>query len=332
MRTAFVRLTACGIVSIGLFVDVPAVRAQAWLPPQGEGAVAILYSDVFVKYHAVPTERVDAGHIFARTLLLDVTYGITDRVAVSFGIPWVASRYVGTLPHETSATDPTPNPLDDGRFHSTVQDFRFEVKYNLTRRGVVLTPFAATVIPSHEYRYFAHAAPGRHLREFQIGVAGAKTLDRPLPGLFVQARYAHGFLETVQDISRTRSIADVEIGYFINQRLRVLAMASGQATHGGVDVVRGRTRALLGPLWAYHDQIDRLNSLNVGAGAAVSITDTMDVFGSWTRTVAQRNGHVVDRGLSLGVSWGFKTGRVKDPFMTRAQRSLVKCLCQKNGK
>jgi hypothetical protein len=108
-------------------------------------------------------------------------------------------------------------------------------------------------------------------------------------------------------------------------------MVSWQVTHGGVDLLRGRVQQTLGPLFAYHDQIDRLNSLNVGAGAAVSVSENVDVFGSWTRTVAQRNGHIVDRGLALGMSWSFKTGRIKDPLITRAQRSLVKCLCEKTA-
>ena len=331
MRRSVRFLPSVCTLALITFAGAPAAFAQAWLPPQGEGAVSILFTDAFVRYHAAPTERVDAGHIFAKTLLFDVTYGVTDRVAVSFGLPWVMSKYSGRQPHPVSLTDSTPNPLDDGRYHSTFQDFRFELKYNLTKRGVVLTPFVGTVIPSHDYRYFAHAAPGRRLREFQVGVVGAKVLDAITPGLFVQGRYTHGFLETVADVSRSRSLADVEIGYFITPRLRVLAMASGQVTYGGVDIVRGRALQILGPLFAYHDQIDRLNSFNAGAGAAVSITDTIDLFGSWTRTLAQRNGHIVDRGLALGVSWGFKTGRVKDPLMSRAERSLLKCLCEKTA-
>jgi hypothetical protein len=203
---------------------------------------------------------------------------------------------------------------------------------------MVLTPFVGTVLPSHDYPYFAHAAPGRRLRELQAGVAAAKTLDAVLPGLFIQGRYAHGFTESVADVSRTRSLMDFEVGYFINERVRVLALSNGQVTHGGVDVVAGVARAQLGPgLFPYHDQIDRLNVLNLGAGAAVSLTDTVDLFGSFLRTVAQRNGHLLDRGIAVGVSWGFTTRRARsDRFMTQAPsttatRSLLKCLCEKSA-
>lgn len=307
-------------------------RAQAWLPPQGEGAVSVMFQDGFFKYHALPTVRVDAGHIRSKTLLVDVTYGVTDKLAISFGVPWVAARYNGSNPHPLSLTNPTPNPIDDGTYHSTFQDFRFDVRYNITRRGVVLTPFIGTALPSHDYTYFAHAAPGRNLRELQLGVSAAKLLDVVLPGLFVQGRYAYGITEKVADISHNRSVMDLEVGYFVTPKLRLLALSTGQLKHGGVDVVRGvAARAQLGSLWVYHDQVDRLNILTVGAGAAYALNDKVDLFGSMVRTVAQRNGHIMDRGLALGLSWGFSTRRAKDRAIARAERSLVKCLCEKSA-
>jgi hypothetical protein len=305
-------------------------RGQAWLPPQGEGAVSFMFQDMFFRYHALPTARVDVGQIWTKSMLVDVTYGVTDRLAISFGVPWVAGRYQGPRPHPLSLTDPTANPIDDGTYHSTFQDVRFDVRYNIAQRGAVLTPFAASMVPSHDYPFFAHAAPGRRLKELQVGVSGAKLLDDIVPGLFVQGRYAYGISQKIADISHNRSMVNLEVGYFLTPKLRLLALSAGQLTHGGVDVSTNG-RAELGPLFAVHDQIDRVNFLTVGGGASYTLTDTIDLFGSMMRTVAQRNGHVLNRGLSLGVSWGFTTKRARDRALEVAERGLSKCLCEKGA-
>jgi hypothetical protein len=324
-----IAVAAIGIPMMAAASASPA-RAQAWLPPQGEGAISFLFQDMLFKYHAQPVDRVDLGHTRSESMLVDVTYGITNKLAVSFGVPWVAAKYNGPNPHPISLTDSTSSPLDDGAYHSTWQDIRFDVRYNVTRRGAVLTPFVGTVIPSHGYTYLAHAAPGRRVKELQLGVSGAKLLDR-VPGLFVQGRYAYGIAEKIADVSHNRSVAELEVGYFLTPKLRLLALSTGQLTHGGVDLGRG-LRAQNEQLWQYHDRIVRFNMLGVGGGASYAVTDTIDLFGSMMHTVAQRNGHVLDRGVSLGLSWGFTTRSARNRALELAERRLIKCLCEKGTK
>jgi len=307
--------------------------AQAFVPAEGEGTVAILYQDQFFKYHAQPVTRAQ-GLIYSDSVLVDVTYGVTDKIAVSLSIPWVATRYAGTSPH-TLADGSGPNPIDDGTWHSTFQDFRFDVRYNVTRNlanaGIVLTPFIGSVTPSHEYAYFAHSGFGRNLNEIQIGAAAAKLFERGIPGLVVQARYAYGFVEQIVDISHNRSLVSLEAAYFITPKLRALALSSGEITHGGIDFY-GQTlsRTLLpADQFNHHDQIIRENLLTLGAGASYSVTESVDLFGSLAHTVAQRNGHVLDRGITAGVSWSFSTKRARERTASLADNSLVRCVCEK---
>ena len=326
-------LMGTGLASALVLCAAPA-SAQAFVPAQGEGAVSVMYQDQFFKYHVAPTTEVDAGQIWARSLLVDVTYGLTDKVAVSIGVPWVATQYVGPAPHPL-ADFSGPNPLDDGSWHSTMQDFRFDVRYNVTRNllntGIVVTPFIGSIVPSHDYTYFIHSGAGRDLKEFQIGVSAAKLLDRVLPGLLVQARYAYGVTEQVVDISHNRSQASLEIGYFATPRLRFLALSTGQLTHGGIDFTGPTARAILtNDQFLHHDQIQRENMLTVGAGAAYSLNDSVDLFGSWMHTVAQRNGHELDRGVTVGLSWSFTTTRARARAITStAENALVRCPCEK---
>src|SRR5689334_24785221 len=137
-----------------------AAFAQAWVPGEGEGTVSVLYQGANSLYHYKPTAKVDLGRIDSHALVLDTTYGLTDKIAVDVALPFVVSKYAGTQPHPTS--------LDDGNYHGTIQDVRLDLRYNMTRRRrMAVTPFVGTVMPSHDYEYYAHSAPGRRLRELR---------------------------------------------------------------------------------------------------------------------------------------------------------------------
>src|SRR5262245_44923402 len=74
--------------------------AQAWVPLKGEGAVSVLYQDIFVEDHFFDRgQRLDRGSIGTQNLLIDFTYGITDRLAIAVGVPFVSTRYIGRAPH-----------------------------------------------------------------------------------------------------------------------------------------------------------------------------------------------------------------------------------------
>jgi hypothetical protein len=194
----------------------------------------------------------------------------------------------------------------------------------------VVTPFVGTLVPSHDYIYFAHAAPGRNLKELQVGLVAAKLLDQLVPGLFVQGRYSYGFTEKVRDISHNRSNMDFEVGYFLTPSLRLLGLASGQYTHGGIDLT-GNLRATNLNLFLVHDQVQRDHQLNLGAGVAYALTEKIDLFSSLVHTVAKRNGHATHYGATVGVGWSFST-RSKDRAIAQtAERTLLKCLCEKGS-
>jgi hypothetical protein len=313
------------------------VEAQAFVPAQGEGSVSVLFQNQFFKYHVVPTREVDIGHIYSNSVLTDVTYGVTDKVAIGLGLPWVATRYNGSAPHPL-ADFSGPNPVDDGTWHSTAQDVRLDVRYNVTRNlmnaGIVVTPFVGSVTPSHDYTYFAHAGFGRDLNEVQVGASVAKLFEKGVPGLLIQGRYSYGFVQQVVDIPHNRSLASVEAAYFATPNLRLLALTSGQMTHGGIDFYGSAiSRVLLTTeQFVHHDQIVRENILTIGGGASYSLKESLDLFGSVMHTVAQRNGHEMDLGLSMGLTWSFTTPRARAHERTQAQSSLARCLCEKGTK
>jgi hypothetical protein len=321
-----------------LLVSAQAIYAQAWVPAQGEGTVSVAVQELNIKKHLTQTTTTDAGHVNTIVLLTDASYGLTDRVAVDLAVPIVSSTYAGTRPH--------PNAIvDNGQFHTSVTDFRFSLRYNVARKAAVFTPYVGSIVPSHDYPYYGHAAAGERLRELQVGAFAAKLFTRGVPGMFVSSRVAYGFVEKVLDISHNRSTADLEVGYFLTPSLRAFAMTSGQYTHGGVDLPPNGPPGLPLRYQPVHDIIQRVHYVHAGAGFAYSLRDSLDVFGSFSRLVAGRNGHALNRGITVGASWSFsrrskRGGATAGPggpaseyarMNTRREGSLVRCICQKSG-
>jgi hypothetical protein len=315
---------ACAAVMVILATVPRPVAAQAWLPEKGQGTVSVLFSNITSHDHLLPDRRYDFGRIDANTLLFDVTYGITDRIAVTFGVPLVMSRYRGEAPHR-------PITLDDGNWHTTTQDLRLNVRYNAMRGPLVVTPFIGTAVPSRGYEYYAHAAPGRALNELMAGMSAGRLFAGL--GLVLQGRYGLTISEGVLEQPRRYSEGSLESAYFVTPSLRLLATMGTRIGHTGIDLYPDSGRVLPFEVFSHHDQISRESFTNLGGGAAYSLNDTMDVFGSFTRTVSGRNTHAVNRGLSIGVSWSF--GNREDAALIAAdarKQSLARCLCEKSRK
>ena len=312
--------------------------AQAVVPPKGEGSVSFLFQDVAVKDHYYGTTPVDNGRIRTEIALFDVTYGLTDRMAISVGLPLVAARYSGIQPHPlVDLSGPTPkfygaNSLDNGDYHPTLQDLRFSVRYNIARKNYWLTPFVGSVVPSHNYEYFAHAAAGVRLNEIQVGVSAAKLLDAAVPGLLIQGTFSYGIVGQVLDFTPNRFNMDLEVGYFLTPKFRVMGLSTGQIVQDGIDIMPNPRLNLPALEYMHHDQISIDNSLNLGAGAAFSLNERVDLYGSLIHTVAKRNGHAIDHGVTMGLTWSFSTANSKDRMIASAEHSLTKCVCEKGTK
>jgi hypothetical protein len=330
--------TALTIAVTGLLMLPAAGSAQAWVPEKGEGSVSLLVQQLNNKKHLQAKTEVDAGHMNTGVLLAGITYGVSDKLALDVAIPYVVTKYSGTKAH------PNTN-IDNGAFHNSFTDVRMSVRYNLTRRGAVITPYIGSVVPSHDYQYYGHSAFGEQLNELQVGTFIAKLFTSGLPGTFVSSRVAYGFVEKVQNISHNRSMADIEGGYFLTPSFRTFGMVSGQYTHGGITLPPGGFATIPAPYKFTHDVIQRVHYVNVGGGFAYSMTDSLDLFGSFTRQVAGLNGHKLNRGVSLGVSWTFSRGAKGEAttagagapageyarITAKREGSLGRCICQRSG-
>jgi hypothetical protein len=285
-------------IAVALFLPAQTAHSQAWLPPAQVFSVSLSYNDVLNFDHYLPNgDEVDVGHTRTHAYGLSVSYSPTDRLMVTAALPYVVTQFWGERPH--------PTEVDDGHEHATFTDLRVSVHYQWLERPVALAPYLAIVTPVTDYETLGHAAPGRGLNEAWVGFGIGMNLAERLPGTYVQGRANYAFVEKVAGVSHDRTNLDVEIGYFINPKWSIRALGFWQFAHGGVDVPMPPTD----PLYRYHDQLAAESFLNVGAGAAFAVSPRAVVYGTYLTSVRGENGHKLDHGVTLGLTYGIAPSR-----------------------
>lgn len=316
----------------------------AWVAPKGVGSFSISYQNNFADRHtfndgreylAVASEKiVDNGAVRTQAGYLDFGYSFTDRLAVSFELPYMDSKYYLPKTFPLGA-DGKPNygfgphrlldgttPIDDGHYHGGFQNLGFRVRYNIATHPFMITPFLQYDVPSHAYPFYSHAVIGNRLAEFQIGtyLGGLVTTNT-----YITGGYGLGFPQRVLGISRTHHHLELEGGYFVSERIRAFGILHGQITQGGIDLkqlpssynsfpllfegwgvpVNGKSYTSGDETMLHHLQTQRDSFLNMSVGMQYSLTSSMDVYGALEHTLTNRNLHKLKYGLTFGLSWGF---------------------------
>ena len=275
-------------------------NAQAWVPMRGEGQVTITYENIYVRDHFdYKGKRFDAGPIRTNTVVTTLEYGLSNKLALDTELTHVTSKYegfVGPVPH---------GPPDTGFYHPTFQDLRIGIRYNvLASHQMVVTPFIATLIPTHHYETRGHTAVGRDLHELQMGVNVGRDLEKLIPRTYVEARYSYSIAEDVEQLNMNRSSGDWEFGYFANTRLSLRFTGAWLHSYGGIRIPMDSN---LPDYHELHDRAAKSSFLRFGAGFSVSLNRSVDLHADFGNTVRGLNTHGA-RGLSLGLSWRFSRG------------------------
>jgi len=276
------------------------LSAQAWLFPKGEGTVTISYQNTYVRdhvdFHGQAWDKF--GDINSHSMTVDTDYSLTDRLALRVSLPYVLGKYSGQFAHSLT--------VDNGAYHSTFQDFTTDLRYNVSLKPVVLTPFVRLVVPSHGYEYFAHAAVGRDVREYHIGLNVGRRLNRKT---FLQAQYSYAFVERILDISPNRSNLEAQVGYFLTPRLSLLASMQWYHTYNGVEAhfeLRPPS-GLTAEQYHHHDQFSKASLVDGGGGISFAVNRKLEMFASFGRSVTGTNGHMHSSVVTVGISRTFGT-------------------------
>ena len=332
------RVAPALVLAAAGLAEPPDVIAQAWLPPRGEASLTLGYQ-YYRSTHVYPTNGAEPfydGLIQQHAFVGYLTYGITDRLSVSIGMPpFFLASYQGPDPHtwpvmdgEKIARDPSgralfhPSTIDDGSYHGAFQDFGGELSFMALQGTWVVTPFVGLQVPSHAYEYHAQTAVGRRLWDLRIGASVGGRLDPILPDAYVQGRYAFAYRQAVQDLRFNYSFVDLEVGYFITPSLSVRILGSSQIAHGGLTVddlhfdepqdgytlsqwvyassedeqTRGQPAL---PVVLRHDQLGYSTSYNLGAGASFAVTPSLDLSAQVFKTFWGRGARPTDLAVSV---------------------------------
>lgn len=295
------------LLALGLSCVSAPLNAQAWLNPKGEVTVSLGFQNSDFKGHLSERgARQPAGASKSRSLEIGIDYAVSDKLTLSASLPYVASR---------NGKDGSPvagfGGNDDGRYHSTWQDYRLEARYNVLSEGVVLTPFVGYVIPSHRYAVFFEAGQGRDLRELQAGFNVGRLLTPKWHQPYVEARVLYAVPERVFGVSTNRVGIDGSLGLFITPSLSIRGVGNWQRTFGGLTADEVLVFPPNGPptanpnldpeLFRQHDRLLRDKHFRAGLAASWSLNAGTDVYAGFIRTVSGRNTHY-GTSLSVGVA------------------------------
>ena len=304
-------LSACALAAVTLLSTAATAWAQAFTPPQGVGAVTFSWQFVDNTGHrGTDGFLVKRGQSQTTSVLAEVEFGVTDRLAASVGLPYVFAKYTGALP------PPSRLPVDScACWNSAFQDVALGVRYRLGTDVWALTPTFRYGQPSHNYPFQGEAVVGRNLPEARVGVIGALKLVNLLPKASVQAGYLYSFVQrALDDINIDRSNAFVEVGYGVTRSLFLGGTSGWQRTHGGLRAgsASGQPFPLPGELntperFAQRDRLIRSNYWHLGAQAAYSF-GAVDVFVNYTKYVNGTDTHD-GQAYTTGVSWYFDLTR-----------------------
>ena len=287
-----------------------AVHGQAFTAPEGVGSVTLAGQYVDNTGH-----RGSDGFFIARgqsvttSVLAEVDYSITDRFAMSVGLPYVFAKYTGAMP------PPSRLPVDAcGCWQSGFQDFSFSGRYRFGDDVWAVTPLVAYGQPSHDYPFQGEAVVGKNLKEARVGVSAGLKFANVLPKASLQGTYSYAFVEKpLDDIRVDRSNGSIDFGYALTSRLFVRGSGVMQWTHGGLRAgsASGNPFPLPGELntparVAQRDRLLRTHYWHLAAGASFT-AGPVDLFASYTKYVWGRDTHN-GQAFTFGTTWYFELG------------------------
>jgi hypothetical protein len=293
---------------------------SAWLPFKGEASVSLTFQSLDYRGHFVPDGTKQEGVLPSRAQIsvVELEYALTDRLALNASLPYIASKYTGSLQDpiyleihdrydEYRRINPAAAPsLDTGDYNATFQDFVFLVRYNVLERGLTVTPVIGATVPSHDYRTTGEAAPGVNRRALHTGVNVGRLLDPLAPNAYVHAHFSYSFVQPYRGIRLDHSGVELEAGYAIVPTVTVRALADWMKTHGGISFAEVENDLAL---FLEHDRLLPSRHWRVAGGATVTLTDTLDLdaallgylSGAFTR---------YGLGVNVGLTWRFLEPRL----------------------
>ena len=306
-------------------VCAPSIAAaQAFTPPEGIGSITVAAQAIDNTGHRLSDGLfLEIGQSVSASALVEVEYGVTDRLAAAVGLPYVFVKYTGAIP------SPSQLPVDEcACWHSSIQDASVGIRYRLGNGVWAVTPTFRYERPTHNYAYQGEAVVGRNLQEAQVGITVGSRLTQFVPKMSVQAAYTRAFVEKALDtVKIDRSNGFFDVGYPLKS-LFLRGSAIWQYTHGGLRTgsPSGDPFPLPGELntperVAQRDRLLRTQYWQIAGGLAYS-TGAVDYFASVTKYVWGRDAHN-GYAFTFGNTWYFDVSNRRGGLPYRKMISMT---------
>jgi hypothetical protein len=307
---AAVRLAAFALIATA------GADAQAWVPQKGEGSLSATYSFLASNGHyTTEGKKVAEAAAQSQSSIVEVEYGLTERLALNASLAFVSIRYnsnnpptavLRTLFDQTLQTTGKQfynhGFLDDGAWHSSVQDIQVNVRYNLVSRPLLITPFVGFTLPSHDYAYVGESAPGRNLREFNFGVSAGRKLDPFAEKMYLHSTIEFAIPQAALGVRTTRTNLFLETGYAVTRRLSLRGFGNYQHTFNGLRFPVDLTTPEIS---LTHERLLKANWWHVGGGVSYALTPKTEIAADVVSFVAGSDTHY-GTGVSLRITRSFQ--------------------------
>ncbi len=302
------------------------------MPGKGRGTLSLYYQYLDVQGGLFSTDvtgrifpggyvgdgnKLYHGEMADHTTLLDVDFGVFDRLAINGSVAYVASKYEGLAPHPAL---PGHEMIDNGDYHQQFQDASVGVRYLAVSDPLAVIPFVRLTLPTHDYINVGHSAVGRGLKQLQIGTNLARGLDPFLARAYMKATLAYSFVgqpESVaeeeagapvpapQEYNLNKTFVSMELGYFVSTRFAVNTFGNHLHTEGGIDWARDlKTSADYARIGHLHDAAARDRHTVLGGGLSFAVQPSFWVYASYSGIVSGQNVHY-GNALVVGTNWSF---------------------------
>jgi hypothetical protein len=303
------------LLALMLVSTTTIARGQAWVPERREGTFTTSFSYLSSEGHLgnVGQKEPEAAAL-SQSALFEVEYGLTDKLAISASLPVISIRYNSNNPppaflkglfdqakQSIPAGSYNHGFLDDGSYHSSLQDFYIDARYNVSMRPLVFTPFVGLLIPSRDYAYVGEASPGRNLKEFRFGANVARRLDPFLRRGYAQSQIGFAIPEKAMNIRTNRMNIISEFGYNFGRRFAARGVGSWQHTFNGITSLAELTSPLLE---LTHERLLKANYWHVGGGFSYAVNSKTEISADYIAMVSGQVTHY-GKGFSIGVSRSF---------------------------
>jgi hypothetical protein len=291
--------------AIALLLVPISAAAQAFTPPPRVGSVTLAWQWVDNTGHLLTDGTfLPGGNSVTTSLLAEIDFGVTDRLAATASVPFVFARYTGqNAPFSGLESDACRC------WHQSFQDFSMGARYRFGDEFWAVTPQLRYVQPTHDYPYHGEAVVGPNLWQMLLSVNGA--LRTPaLPKASIQAGYTYTLAETTVDGLRpNRSNVSMSFGYALTRSLYVHGGALAQKNHTGLTAFGVFTAPP--DQRAQADRLLKMRFWHVTGGVSYS-TPFADLFFSVEPYVWGRDTHD-GIAYTVGSTWYFDFAKSKKP-------------------